>query len=103
MLEVAEQLRAAFEDERREFYGREVEAGGAENHGSEFGVAQTGKGATEAGDNKGEGHRRTGAVGNGIGGSHEQAGADNRTDAEHDQTDRTEGTLQAVLAGFLSL
>ena len=79
-----------------------VGAAGDGNHRGEFGVAEAGESATDAGDDEGEHDRRTRAIGDGGRGADEQARADDPADTERDQVHRPERALQAVFADFLS-
>ena len=82
--------------------GISVSAPRNRNHRSKFRVTETGKGATDASENKSEHDRRTRAIGNGSRGADEQAGADDPADPEHDKVRRSERAFQTVFADFLS-
>ena len=69
------------------------------DHRRELGVAQSGEGAAEAGDDEGQGDRRTGAVGDCGRRPDEEAGADDRADAERDQRDRPQRPFQRAFSG----
>ena len=62
---------------------------GHRDHGGHLGVAQGRHRADEAGDDKGDHHRRSSFLGR-LGRQHEDAGADDRTDPEHHQLKGTE-------------
>ncbi len=64
------------------------------HHGGEFGVAQAGEYAAQAGDDEGQDHGRSGVFGGGDTGQHKDAGADDAADAQRGEGDRPEGTVE---------
>ena len=70
------------------------------NHGGELAVAHAREGATESGDHEGKDDGRSGVVVGGDGGDGEQARADDGADAQSDQVDRAQRTLELVRAAF---
>ena len=71
---------------------------GHRDHRGELRVAQRGEDAGDAGDHEGEDQRRAGLVVRGHAGEHEDAGADDRADAQAGELDRPEDAAQPVLA-----
>ena len=71
-----------------------VRAAGDRNHRRELGIAQARERAADAGDDEREGDRRAGAFGDGRRRSHEQAGADDRADAQCDESPGPECALE---------
>ena len=76
--------------------GVRVRAARDRDHRRELGVAQPRERAAERGDDEAQRHRRSGVVGRGGRGAHEQAGADDRADAERDQIERAQRALQTA-------
>ncbi len=66
-----------------------VGAAGDGNHGGELGVAQPGEDAADAGDNERQHNCRSGVLGGGEAGEHEDAGADDAADADRGQRHRS--------------
>ena len=73
-----------------------VRAAGDRDHRRELGVAESGEGAADARDDERERHRRAGAFGDRRRGAHEQARADDGADAERDEREGTERSLEAA-------
>ena len=73
---------------------------GERNHGGEFGVAETREGAAETGENKGQHERGTRRVSTQAR-EDEDAGADNGTDAECGEGDRTESSFEGIASLLL--
>ena len=67
----------------------------------ELGVAEAGQRAREPGHHHGQDDRRAGVRRRGLPRQHEDAGADDRADAEHHELDRSEHALQAGPAQLL--
>ena len=78
-----------------------VGAAGDRDHRGEFRVAQSGERAAEAGDDERQRQRRSGVLGGGGTGEHEDAGADDAADAEQRQLRGGERASQLVAGGFL--
>ena len=66
------------------------------DHRGEFGIAEGRQRADEAGDDEADHHARPGLLRGGRG-QHENAGADDRADAEQGQLERAERALQRLL------
>jgi hypothetical protein len=73
------------------------------DHGGKLRITEPCKRAAQAGDDEREDDRWTRPVRDRRGGAHKKAGADDSADAESDEIDRPERTLQTVLADFLGL
>ena len=67
-------------------------------HRGEFGIAEAGEPAGEAGDHERQYDRRAGVGRGGMAGQHEDAGADDRADAERHEVPRGQHALQRMLA-----
>jgi hypothetical protein len=73
------------------------------NHRRELGVAERRERAADAGQHEREHQRRSGVVAGGETRHHEDAGADDRADAERGQCDGTQDSVQSVGGGELGL
>jgi hypothetical protein len=70
------------------------------NHRSEFGIAERGEGAGDAGDDEAKGYGGPGIVRGGRADEHEDAGADDGPDAKGDEIDRAQRALEGAFAFF---
>ena len=73
------------------------------DHRRKLGITQAGKCAAHSCDNEGEHHGRTRTIRDCRGSSHEQTRADDCSNTQHDQVNRTEGTFEAMFPDFLRL
>ena len=89
------------EDFAQRGVGIGVGAAGHGGHGGEFGIAQGGHDATQAGNGIGEDHGRPGVQGRGPAGHDENPGADNAAHAQRRQRPGAQHAVQAMLAGRL--
>jgi len=78
--------------------GIRIGAAGNRHHRREFGVAQAGEGAGQAGEHERQHDRGAGVVGRGLAGDDEDAGADHRAHAQQDQVPGCEGALERGFA-----
>ena len=91
------------DDPRHQLAHRRVGVGvcaaGDGNHRRELGVTQPGKGAADTGNDKGEGDRRAGPVGDGGCRPDKKACPDDGADAQRNERHRAQGALEGALAG----
>ena len=76
---------------------------GDRDHRRELGVAEAGKRAGGPGQEEGIDDGRAGIVGGGLPGEHEDAGADDGADAQHDEAAGAQRALEAVIGLQLGL
>ena len=72
------------------------------DHAGEFGIAKPGEEAAQSRDREGEHHARAGIAGGGMSGENEDAGADDAADAQRDQMNRPQRSLEIVSVSSLS-
>ncbi len=80
-----------------------ISGAGDGDDGGEFRIAESGKGAGDAGEDKTESHGRAGVERGRLAGQHEDPSTDDGADTESDEVDRAERAPESVLPYLVGL